>query len=73
MLAFLFLINPERQSVNGVPFFNEGDEGTGLAKGSIGFANTFSSFPRMRGIQKENQRKMDPRYSTKVRANRKIN
>ena len=30
MLAFVFLINPERQiAKNGPPFFNEGDEGMG--------------------------------------------
>ena len=27
------------------PFFNEGDEGTGRAKGLIGFANTFFVIP----------------------------
>ena len=45
MLAFLFSINPERQSINGPPFFNEGDEGMGRAKDSIGFANTFLVIP----------------------------
>jgi len=45
MLLFLFLINPERQSVIGPPFFNEGDEGTGRAKGLISFPNTFFVIP----------------------------
>ena len=41
----MFLINPERQSVNGPPFFNKGNEGTSRAKGSIGFANTLLVIP----------------------------
>jgi len=37
MLAFVFLINPERQlAKNGLSFFNEGDEGMGQIKRSFG-------------------------------------
>ena len=64
MLAFVFLINPE--SKMDPRFSTRVTKAWGHIKVQLASPILFSSFPRMRGIHKENQTGMDSRFSTRV-------
>jgi len=54
------------------PFFNEGDEGTGRAKGSIGFANTFFVIPANAWNPERKPTKNGPPLSSQTKCNTMI-